>query len=61
MLGYFIKGALRSASKSSIDRNNRHNLYFRKYIGSNKRTVPIDRTVSCNWNQRVGRLHQQHI
>ena len=27
--------------------------YFGKSTGSNKRSVPINRTVSSNWNQRV--------
>ena len=44
----------RSASKLSIDPIKRHASYFRKCTGSNKRTVPNNRTVCCNWNQRVG-------
>jgi len=27
--------------------------YFQKCTGSNKRTVPNNRTLSCNWNRRV--------
>ena len=49
----FIKGAPRSASKLSTDPIKRHGSYFLKCTGSNKRTVPNNRTVSCNWNQRV--------
>ena len=49
----FIKGAPRSASKLSIDPINSHASYFGKSTGSNKRSVPINRTVSSNWNQRV--------
>ena len=30
-----------------------HASYFGKSIGLNKRTVPINRTVSSKWNQRV--------
>ena len=43
----------RSASKLGIDPNNSHASYFWKSTGSNKRSVPINRTVSSNWNQRV--------
>ena len=49
----FIKGAPRSASKLSIDPINSHASHFGKSTGSNKRSVPINRTVSSNWNQRV--------
>ena len=52
----FIKGS-RCASKFCIDPNNRHNSYFRKCTGSNKRNVPIKRAVSCNWNRRVRSYH----
>ena len=37
----------------SIDPINSHASYFGKSTGSNKRSVPIDRTVSSNWHQRV--------
>ena len=30
-----------------------HASYFGKSTGSNKRSVPINRTVSSNWHQRV--------
>ena len=50
---FFIKGAPRSASKLSIDPINSHASYFGKSTGSNKRSVPIYRTVSFNWHQRV--------
>jgi len=50
---FFIKGAPRSASKMGIDPINSHASYFGKSTGSNKRSVPINRTVSCNWHQRV--------
>ena len=50
---FFIKGAPRSASKLSIDPINSHASYFGKSIGSIKRSVPINRTVSSNWNRRV--------
>ena len=33
-----------------------HASYFGKSIGLNKRTVPINRTVSSKWHQRVGLL-----
>ena len=36
-----------------IDPINRHNLYFGKITGSNKRSVPINRTVSFIGNQRI--------
>ena len=36
-----------------IDPINRHTSYFGKSTGSNKRSVPINRTVSSKWNQRV--------
>ena len=49
----FHVGALRSASKLSIDPIKRHASYFQKCTGSNKRTVPNNRTVSCNWNRSV--------
>ena len=49
---FFIK-APRSASKLSIDPINSHASYFGKSTGSNKRSVPINRTVSSNWHQRV--------
>ena len=49
----FIKGAPRSASKLSIDPIKRHASNFRKCTRSNKRTVPNNRTVSCNWDRRV--------
>ena len=39
-----------------IDPINSHASYFGKSTGSNKRSVPINRTVSSNWNQRVCRL-----
>ena len=41
------------ASKLSIDPINSHASYIGKSTGSNKRSVPINRTVSSNWNQRV--------
>ena len=47
------KGAPRSASKLGIDPINSHASCFGKSTGSNKRNVPINRTVSSNWNQRV--------
>ena len=50
---FFIKGASRSASKLSIDLINIHTSYMGKSRGSNKRNIPINRTVSSNWNQRV--------
>ena len=53
MLSCFINGAPRSASKLSIDPINGHTSYFRKSIGSNKRSVPIKTIVASNWNQRV--------
>ena len=53
MLSCFIKGAPRSASKLSIDPINSHASYIGKSTGSNKRSVPINRPVSSNWNQRV--------
>ena len=37
----------------SIDPINSHASYFGKSTGSNKRSVPINRTVSSNWHQRV--------
>ena len=49
----FIKGAPRSASKLGIDPINSHASYFGKSTRSNKRNVPINRTVSSNWHQRV--------
>ena len=49
----FIKGALRIASKLSIDPFKSHASYIRKSAGSNKRNMPINRTVSSYWNQRV--------
>ena len=36
-----------------IDPINSHTLYFGENIGLNKRTVPINRTGSSNWHQRV--------
>ena len=36
-----------------IDPINSHTSYFGKSIGPNKRTVPINRTVSSKWNQIV--------
>ena len=36
-----------------IDPINRQPPYFGKSIGSNKICVPINRTVSSKWNQRV--------
>ena len=36
-----------------IDPINSHTSYFEKSIGLNKITVPINRTVSSKWNQRV--------
>ena len=48
-----IKGAHRSASKLAIDPINSHTSYIGKRTGSNKRSVPINGTVSFNWNQRV--------
>ena len=53
VLGCFIKGAPRSASKLGIDPINSHASYFGKSTGSNKRSVPINRTVSSIWYQRV--------
>ena len=53
---FFIKGAPRSASKLGIDPINSHASYFGKSTGSNKRSVPINRTVSSNWHQRVSRF-----
>ena len=50
---FFIKGAPRSASKLSIDPINSHASYIGKSTGSNKRSIPINRTMSSNWNQRV--------
>ena len=50
---FFIKGAPRSASKLSIDPINSHTSYFGKSTGSNKRSVPINRTVSSNRSRRV--------
>ena len=49
----FIKGAPRSASKLSIDPIHSHASYFGNSTGSNKRSVPIHRTVSSNWNQYI--------
>ena len=48
---FFIKGAPRSASK--FEPINSHTSYIGKSTGPNKRSVPINRTVSFNWNQRV--------
>ena len=42
-----------SASKLSIDPINSHASYFGKSTGSNKRSVPINRTVSSNRSRRV--------
>ena len=58
MLSYFIKGAPRSASKLSIDPISSHASYIGKSTGSNKRSVPINRTVSYNWNQGVNQLNK---
>ena len=49
----FIKGTPRSALKLGIDPINSHASYFGKSTGSKKRSVPINRTVSSDWNQRV--------
>ena len=54
----FLSGAPRSASKLSIDPINSHASYFGKSTGSNKRSVPINGTVSSNWNQRVDAIRQ---
>ena len=48
-----MKGAPRSASKLGIDPINSHASYFVKITGSNKRSVPINRTMSSNCHQRV--------
>ena len=45
MLGCFIKGAPRSASKLSIDPINSHASYIGKIAGSNKISVRINRTL----------------
>ena len=45
----------------SIDPNNSHASYIGKSTGSNKRSVPIDRTVSSNWNQRVTAIKKTNI
>ena len=59
--GLFLSmGALRSASKLGIDPINSHASCFGKSTaGSNKRSVPINRTVSSNWHQRVHQGRQQ--
>ena len=49
----FIKGAPKSASKLGIDPIYSPASYFGKSTGSNQRSVPINRTVSSNRNQRV--------
>ena len=36
-----------------IDPINSHTLHFGENIGPNKRSVPINRTGSSNWHQRV--------
>jgi len=36
-----------------IDPINSHTLHFGENIGLNKRNVPINRTGSSNWHQRV--------
>ena len=54
---FFIKGAPRSASKFGIDPNNSHASYFGKSTGTNKRSVPINRTLSSNWHQRVTQIN----
>ena len=41
---FLLKGALRSASKLSIDPIKRHASYFQKCTLSNKRTVPNNGT-----------------
>ena len=52
----FIRGAPKSASKLGIDPIYSPASYFGKSTGSNKRSVPINRTVSSNRNQRVPTL-----
>ena len=43
---FFIKDAPRSASQLRIDPINSHASYIGKSTGSNKRSVPINRTMS---------------
>ena len=44
-----------------IDPINSHTTYFGKSIGLNKRNVPINRTVSSNWNQRVSYIGKFYV
>ena len=52
----FYQRCPKKCFKMSIDPINSHASFIGKNIGSNKRNVPINKTVSSNWNQGVSIL-----